>query len=106
MNFEYLEKLKELYIKMGDIISKIDNDESDYIKAEDYFKDKYLEFREWAIRNNYLFVDFNPYVSDRLITKSNCKEIYIKSDNNENRFFMVHKDIIEKYEQNNKGVLY
>lgn len=32
--------------------------------------------------------------------------LFNKSNDNENRFFMVHKNIIERYEQNNKGILH
>lgn len=32
--------------------------------------------------------------------------LFNKSNDNKNRFFMAHNDVIEKYEQNNKDVLH
>ena len=105
MNFKELRKLKELYDEMGAIILGLEDLRKDYIKAKDYLGDDYLDFRHWAIQNKYLDVDYNPEISAYLMTKSNSDDIYIESNHQGDRFFMVHKDIIRRYKQSKIFIL-
>lgn len=99
MNILNIKRLRDIQNEISDIIKSLDDQTSDYVNAKLFLLDDYYDFRQWAIQKGYLTVEYDPYLSDRIMTKTNCEFIYIESDSNGDRFFMVHKDIITMYTQ-------
>lgn len=99
MNIINIKRLRDIQIEISNIIKSLDSPVDDYVRAKQFFHDEYYEFRDWAIQKGYLTTEYNPEVSDRIMTKTNCEFIYIESDSMGDRFFLVHKDIIQMYIQ-------
>lgn len=104
MNILNIKRLRDIQNEISDIIKSLDDPTSDYVNAKRFLLDDYYNFRQYAIQKGYLTIEYNPSVSDRIMTKTNCEFIYIDSDSNGDRFFMVHKDIINMYIQSKMAI--